>query len=410
MAEAYLYSTREENGTKREGDKVVQLGVRDSVAKAFESLKETNKVKDDASVKVLFDKDKGAYKLVTEGISAAQNKKLMGNLERFTTPEAEQRWAADRQAGIAETEASRNAARDVASKSGGAKNKRDEMVGKGELDKADLPADRDGAIKVYPALSQKDDYRKLVVQTGSDSKYFGKPAEQAHYSLITAVPDKFAEYTGPEAQQRFAREFAEKTAGKSHSDVETARSAATARTGASFMAQFKDRGFLLADPTRGKDMHEKGLSAMRSATKEQIEAVMKVSNRLLAPLNRKEVQLRADVAGIPVEEMAKKGFAEQRELSKDASGKSPSLTGEDRQKQQALARGLTAMRAELESRNEGRDMSRSQDAGKQAGEEKAQGERKAPQSMSKGVEQDQSVDNTLELLSVGRRNRTGNGR
>lgn len=411
MAEAYLYSTRAENATKREGEVVTQLGVRDSVANAFESLKKTNKVKDEASVKVKFDQDKGAYQLLTEGMSAAQEKKLMASLERFTSPEAEQRWAADREAKSNEVETSRGAARQVAEKSGGAKAKRDQMVDKGEMSPTDAAAaSREGAIKVYPALSQKNDYRKLVVETGSDSKYFGKPADQAHYSLITSVPERFAQYTGPEAQAQFAREFAEKNAGKAHSDVEVARAAATSRSGASFMAQFKDRGFLLADATRGKEMHEKGLSAMRSATSEQIETVIKVSSRLLAPLNQKEIQLRADAAGIPADEMGKKSFAEQRELSRGADGKSPSLQGEDRQKQQALARGLTAMRAELDARGEGRDMSQSRENGKDAGEQKQEGERKAPQSMSKGIDEEQSVDNALDMLQTSRRNRSGAGR
>ena len=404
MAEAYLYSTRAENATQKDGDTIVQLGVRDSVKDAFEKIK----TKEGAVAKVKFDQDKGAYQLITEGMTKGQDAKLITALERFTSPEAEQRWAADREQGKSEVETSRNAARQVAEKSGGTKAKREQMVDKGEMEPAPT---REGAIKVFPALSQKNEYRKLVVETGSDSKYLGKAPEGAHYSLVTSVPERFSAYQGPEAEQRFAREFAEKGTdkGQSHSDVETARTAATARAGASFMAQFKDRGFLLADATRSPDMHEKGLSAMRSATVDQIDTVMKVSNRLLAPLNQKEVQLRADAAGIPVDEMGKKSFQEQRELSKGADGKSPGLSGPERQQQQALARGLTALRAELEGRNEGRDMSQSRDASKEAAPEKAEGERAKPQSMSKGVEETKSVDDALDMLQASRRNR-GQGR
>lgn len=402
MAEAYLYSTRDENATKKDGETIVQLGVRDSVKEAFEGIK----TKEGAVAKVKFDQEKGAYQLITEGMTKGQDAKLVAALERFTSPEAEQRWAADRELGKSEVETARGAARQVAEKSGGTKAKRDQMVEKGEMEPA---PSRDGAVKVFPALSQKNEYRKLVVETGSDSKYIGKAPEGAHYSLVTSVPERFSVYQGPEAEQRFAREFAEKGADKGHSDVETARTAATARAGASFMAQFKDRGFLLADPTRGAEMHEKALSAMRSATVDQIETVIKVSNRLLAPLNQKEVQLRADAAGIPVAEMGKKSFQEQRELSKGTDGKSPGLASEDRQKQQALARGLTALRAELEGRNEGRDMSKSRDASKEAAPEKAEGERSKPQSMSKGIDETKSVDDALDMLQSSRRNR-GAGR
>src|SRR3546814_17025771 len=65
--------------------------------------------------------------------------------------------------------------------------------------------------------------------------------------------------------------------------VEKARDAARARAGSAFMAQYKDRGFMLGDAGRDAANHQRQLNDMRGATTSQLLAVIRQSRAILEP-------------------------------------------------------------------------------------------------------------------------------
>ena len=362
------------------------------------STKENNdKLKDDAGkagAKIAFDRAERSFKLVTEGLKPAEVKKLKTALKEYTTPEAKAAWEADRAANMAaaaEKKSAVEAGRDEA------RSRAATTTEKAPTKKADL--DFSNAMIVYPAPSQKVDYRNDVKSTGSTSKYFD--AKQAgegneHYKLITSVPDKFAQYAGEEAKARFQREYAEKgTAPEKNMDTEIARDAAKGRAGAAFMAQYKDKGFLLAAEGRAPEHAQRQLDTMRGGTSDQLLEVLRVSRERVQPLRDKETQMRADAAHVPVDEFRKRSFAEQREV-RDEAGNQIQLTGDDRRLHDQLTRGIKALDNELRARGVGQSVDREQ--GRSRTQEKAEPQHRRQTPAKAPKTEEVSDDNALEAL------------
>lgn len=362
------------------------------------STKENNdKLKDDAGkagAKIAFDRAERSFKLVTEGLKPAEVKKLKTALKEYTTPEAKAAWEADRAANMAaaaEKKSAVEAGRDEA------RSRAATTTEKAPTKKADL--DFSNAMIVYPAPSQKVDYRNDVKSTGSTSKYFD--AKQAgegneHYKLITSVPDKFAQYAGEEAKARFQREYAEKgTAPEKNMDTEIARDAAKGRAGAAFMAQYKDKGFLLAAEGRAPEHAQRQLDTMRGGTSDQLLEVLRVSRERVQPLRDKETQMRADAAHVPVDEFRKRSFAEQREV-RDEAGNQIQLTGDDRRLHDQLTRGIKALDNELRARGVGQSVDREQ--GRSRTQEKAEPQQRRQTPAKAPKTEEVSDDNALEAL------------
>ena len=362
------------------------------------STKENNdKLKDDAGkagAKIAFDRAERSFKLVTEGLKPAEVKKLKTALREYTTPEAKAAWEADRAANMAaaaEKKSAVEAGRDEA------RSRAATTTEKAPTKKADL--DFSNAMIVYPAPSQKVDYRNDVKSTGSTSKYFD--AKQAgegneHYKLITSVPDKFAQYAGEEAKARFQREYAEKgTAPEKNMDTEIARDAAKGRAGAAFMAQYKDKGFLLAAEGRAPEHAQRQLDTMRGGTSDQLLEVLRVSRERVQPLRDKETQMRADAAHVPVDEFRKRSFAEQREV-RDEAGNQIQLTGDDRRLHDQLTRGIKALDNELRARGVGQSVDREQ--GRSRTQEKAEPQQRRQTPAKAPKTEEVSDDNALEAL------------
>jgi hypothetical protein len=370
MADTLLYSTKDNNDQ-----------LKDAASKA--------------GAKLAFDRTERSFKLVTEGLKPAEVKKLKTALKEFTTPEAKAAWEADRAANMAAAAEKRSAV----------ETGRDEARARTSTTKEVVPAakrpfigDTDALI-VYPAPSQKVDYRDLVKSTGSTSKYFD--AKQAgegneHYKLITSVPDKFAQYTGEEAKARFQREYAEKgTAPEKNMDTEIARDAAKARSGAAFMAQYKDKGFLLAAEGRAPEHAQRQLDTMRGGTSDQLLEVLRVSRERVQPLRDKETQMRADAAHVPVDEFRKRSFAEQRKV-RDEAGNQIQLTGDDRRLHDQLTRGIKALDNELRARGVGQSVDREQ--GRSRTQEKAEPQQRRQTPAKAPKTEEVSDDNALEAL------------
>lgn len=369
MADTLLYSTKDNN----------------------EKLKSDAK---DAGAKIAFDRAERSFKLVTEGLKPGEVKKLKTALKEYTTPEAKAAWEADRAANMAaaaEKKSAVEAGRDEA------RSRAATTTEKAPTKKADL--DFSNAMIVYPAPSQKVDYRNDVKSTGSTSKYFD--AKQAgegneHYKLITSVPDKFAQYAGEEAKARFQREYAEKgTAPEKNMDTEIARDAAKGRAGAAFMAQYKDKGFLLAAEGRAPEHAQRQLDTMRGATSDQLLEVLRVSRERVQPLRDKETQMRADAAHVPVDEFRKRSFAEQREV-RDEAGNQIQLTGDDRRLHDQLTRGIKALDNELRARGVGQSVDREQ--GRSRTQEKAEPQQRRQTPAKAPKTEEVSDDNALEAL------------
>src|SRR3546814_15065393 len=75
------------------------------------------------------------------------------------------------------------------------------------------------------------------------------------------------------------------------------------------------------------------------------DLVIRQSRAILEPLRDKEVQMRADAAGLPFDQVKAMSFSDQK-LIKDAKGDPVGLTGDDYAKHAALTRGLKAMDVE----------------------------------------------------------------
>src|SRR3546814_7623559 len=63
---------------------------------------------------------------------------------------------------------------------------------------------------MYPSLSQKKQFRELLVETQSESRFQkARDGELPHFVVKTASPDKFVEFVGEAAKERFQTEYAE---------------------------------------------------------------------------------------------------------------------------------------------------------------------------------------------------------
>lgn len=352
-----------------------------------------------------FDREVGAYELVTDGLTKKAITEQKKHLADFIGKEAETRWSAEREAFKAKQKDVKAA---VKSREGTTS----------EAKPAKAVARDDGAIAMYPAISQKKAFRALLVETNSESRFQkARDGEIAHYRVKTANPDAFVEYVGAEAKARYQSEYAEHLAkgGKAidqgvdtNTPIEKARDAARARAGGGFMAQYKDRGFLLSDSERDAGNHQRQLNDMRTASVAQLLAVVRQSRAILTDLREKELGMRAEAAGLPIEQVRGMSFADQKAI-KDADGKSVGLTGDEYQKHQALSRGLSAMDVELKSR---RGVGQEKASGKtQPGQDTAQDKAKASErAPARSVSEEKSADSDFEMLSAGYRARQGRGR
>jgi hypothetical protein len=367
------------------------------------STKDTNdKLKADAKeagATLAFDRVERSFKLVTEGVKPADVKKLKTALKAYTTPEAKAAWQTDRDANIAAAAEKQSA---VETGREEARSRASTTTEKAPAKKSDI--DFSNALIVYPAASQKIEYRAALKESGSTSKYFD--AKQVgegneHYKLVTSVPDKFAQFTGEEAKARFQREYAEKgTAPEKNMDTEIARDAAKGRAGAAFMAQYKDKGFLLAAEGRAPKHAQDQLDTMRGGTSDQLLEVLRVSRDRVQPLRDKETQMRAEAAHVPIEDFRKRSFSEQREV-RDTEGNQIQLTGDDRRLHDQLTRGIKALDAELRARGVGQSVDRSQGKSQEQGQEKGeqQQRRQSPAKTPKAAAAEVSDDTALEALA-----------
>src|SRR3546814_14439936 len=130
---------------------------------------------------------------------------------------------------------------------------------------------------MYPSLSQKKRFRELLVETQSESRFQkARDGELPHFVVKTASPDKFVEFVGEAAKERFQTEYAahlSKNGGKApeqhfatNTPVEKARDAARARAANAFMAHNKDRGFMPGHPGRDAANHQRHTNSIRGGT------------------------------------------------------------------------------------------------------------------------------------------------
>lgn len=373
MAETFLYSARADNDAMK--SKVAEAGG-----------------------KVAWNKEAGAFALVTEGMTKKDVTALKKQLAEYTSPEAKAAWESDRAAGLAAKEALR------------AEAKTREPTTK-EPKPAKAPAENTHVM--YRTPDERADFNALLKETGAKSHYVGRSAQGPHFSVVTTVPEKFGAFMGDEAKARFDAWSKEKGVDTAKNpDVEEARGEAKRRGGA-FMAQYQERGFRLSDPSASPDAHQKQLNEMRNATDAQLVTVLNKSRETLQPLRDKELELRAAAAGLPVDQLKQMSFAEQIEVSK-VDGKRTGLVGDDFKLNAQLSKGISAIQVELEARGIGRQ----RDAGKDAEQGKAaegQAPEKAaarPRSAAKGgqreVTEEASVDNTLATLQAAGRARGQN--
>ena len=361
-----------------------------------EALKEKAR---EIGANIKFDREVGAYQLVTDGLPKKTVTEQKAHLSDFVGKEAKGRWDAERTAFLASRETMRA---ELKAREGTTTEPKPEKSATREVD----------GIIMYPSLSQKKQFRDLLVETESESRFQkARDGELPHFVVKTATPDKFVEFVGEAAKERYQAEYAEhlsKAGGKApeqnvdtNTPVEKARDAARERAGSAFMAQYKDRGFMLGDPGRDAANHQKQLNDMRGATVPQLLAVIKQSRAILEPLREKEVKMRADAAGLPVEQVKAMSFSDQKKIL-DGEGKPVGLTGEDFQKNAALSRGISAIDAEVKGRRGAgqekgeRDQSRDQSQGQSPAQGKTS--ERAP---ARSVSEENSVDNDFATLSAG---------
>lgn len=373
----------------------------------------------DAGVQVMFDRDKGAYRLRSEEISAEAREAIDGKLSGFRTPEAEAAWAADREAGLAEREALKGKAAEKApAKEPGKEKVAEEGKAKGKESPHSLnPAP---AIAVYPAISQRDEYKKLVAETeGTTARYVtAKQAEakgmSAHFEVKTNSPAAFAAFQGAEAEARFKGEYEQSVAGKGQEDpsVEAARNEAGRRAQIFFNSN-KEKGFELPIGDKSAALRQSMLDSMRVASDAQIKAMMAITMNHLGPLRDKETQIRADHAGMPVDQFKALSFEDQRALAKTEDGKNVGLSGEDFMRSRRLQDGMGALRAEAEARGIASPMaSKEAEAGKgvETAAPAVDAGAKQPEAKQPEVKQPEMVDAELAAAQAAMAKRRGQGR
>ncbi|QAY80209.1 hypothetical protein [Sphingosinicella sp. BN140058] len=342
---------------------------------------------------IRFDKEHGAYILQTDGKSTEELATFRQGLAAYIGDEAKGRWQADRDARAAEGEALRSEAR-----------KREATT---REPRQHAKAEETG-IKMYPAHSQKAEFRKLVQETGSSAPFIkGKGDELPFYRVTTAVPERFADYVGKAAMDRYVAEHAARGGKEDNQQgintaTERARDEARQRGGsAAFMVQYKDRGFRLADPENSRDNHQKQLNEMRAATRPQLLAVAGATRSQFEALQAKELGLRSSASGLSVDQLKAMSFADQK-----AAAPGVGLKDEDFMLNAQLARGLAAINAELRGRGgvvqkpeRVQNREQTQERGQETG-----------RATSRGVSSEQAADNELDVLAAAAAQRGGRGR
>lgn len=365
----------------------------------YSKVDDNQKLKDavaEVGVTVKFDRSHGAYELITEGVDQAKLDELRTKLAPYQSAEAKAEWAADRERFQADKAALKSAAK---SRENTTQEPKPELA--------------PNTLVVYPAPSQKPEYRRLLEVTKAKSSYT-KASEgvEAHFVVVTDQPDKFAKFTGPEAQERFKREFAEKGSDLTKNvEMEELREHVAGRGAKAFMAQYAERGFRLSDPKASPEAHASQLVQMRDASSKQLIKVLSISRQIRDPLLDKEAAIRAAVAGISVEQLKAMSWQDQKEVSlKD--GKPVGLVGDDFKLNSQLSKGISAIMKELEARGVGqaRDNQQEKEPEKAAEQDKSQS--RPPRSMAKGprgagaaVDEDHDVANALATLQAAGRSR-----
>jgi len=348
----------------------------------------------DAGVTIKFDREVGAYELKTDGMTKGQVTEAKKALAPYIGKEAKAAWQTDRDAGLAEKNMVRDAVRQ---REGTTK----------EQAPARAPVTEEHRYLMFPAHSQKDEFRTLVRETGAQSRFVsGKEPSEAHYSVKTEVPERFAAFMGDAAKERFFSEHAERGSKPAaiNANLEIGRDEAARRAANGFMAQYKERGFRLGDPDRDRASHQKQLNDMRVATTPQLLAVIRTSRDLLEPLREKEAQMRAEAAGLSVDQVKAMSFADQQKVGQ-VDGKPVGLTGEDFLLNLQLSRGIKAINAELEGRGV---RQRSADRSQERGQTNDHGQRNEPQAHK--VSQEKSVDDDYALAAAAFGRGRGRGR
>ena len=305
----------------------------------FAQNEDLKKDAEKAGVPVAFNRELGGYVVKADQMSADDLERAKEALAKYLSPEAKEAAELERANFLAERDARREGARREIER-------RDPEAAKA----AQVTAE---PIKVYPALSQSKEYGELVRETGSRSSYVRATKQvEAHFSLRTNSPEKFAAFQGPEAQKRFKEEY-EASRSENSKVVERMREAAKQR-GQEFYSANSRSGFMLAQIPSGLEglnsPGQKALEAMRASTDGQIKAILAVTARQINELRNKEMQMRAEAAGLPIEQLRKLSFADQKAVARTADGKPIGLVGDDFVRLQALERGRKAMSSELEAR------------------------------------------------------------
>src|SRR3546814_1401772 len=120
-----------------------------------EALKEKAR---EIGAKIKFDREVGAYEVVTEGLAKKDVTGLKAGLSDFVGKEAKARWDAER----TEFQASRDAMRaELKAREGTTTEPKPEKAATRAVD----------GIVMYPSLSQKKQFRELLVETQSESRF-----------------------------------------------------------------------------------------------------------------------------------------------------------------------------------------------------------------------------------------------
>lgn len=346
---------------------------------------------------VKFDKEAGAFELITDGLSAERIGELRVKLAPYLSEDAKAAWASDREQFLQSKAALKNA-----------------VLGREGTTREPKPEKTMDTYQVYPAPSQKSEYRRLIKETNSKSAYHKPTADVgAHFVVRTDQPEKFAAFMGEEAKDRFAREYqANGQNPQVDPEMEELREHVAQRGSRGFMAQYAERGFRLSDPTHSPDVHAKQLAQMRTATDGQLKYVLVASHQLRNPLIEKEARMRADVAGMSVEQLKALSWEDQKKVA-TVDGRPVGLVGPEFSLNSQLSKGIAAINKELEARGvaQSRSPERAQENQKAAEQQhdraQANGLTKGPRGAA--VDEGQSVDDSVASLQAAARAR-GRGR
>ncbi len=371
----------------------------------YSKQEDNQKLKADAAkagMPIEFDRDRGAYRMKTEGMSKEDVAAKKEQLGEYRGDAARKAWAADREQVLAAKDALRAEAK-----------KREGTTQEPKKVRANDP----DTYQMFPAHSQKADFRKLLRETASSSAYQAETKNhKAHFRVRTMEPERFSAYMGEEAEKRFIREYEERGGApktNSYENTEIARDEARKRESKAFMAQYQDRGFRLGDPKNDRDNHQKQLNQMASATTPQLLAVIGKSRDIMTELRDKEANMRADAAGISVDQVKAMSFADQKKIA-EKDGKPVGLVGDDFSANMQLSRGIRAINAELEGRGiRNKSAEQSQERGDQEKGQSQTNDKAQSQTRSKGpakIDKDQSQDADFAMMAAAFEQNNGRGR